>query len=105
MPFTAILRRRPSPPSFFAVSSSRLKWLPPSKFGKLAESLKLDYQLLHVPFKHYKKTIRSNHRSVEKEVSAVISGVSDAVDLDLLGDEAVNQLSSLVSQLQGLKRK
>ncbi|KAH6761964.1 LisH/CRA/RING-U-box domains-containing protein [Perilla frutescens var. hirtella] len=78
---------------------------PPSKFGKLAESLKLEHQLLRVPFEHYKKTIRSNHRSVEKEVSAVISGVSDAADSDLSRDEAVNQLSSLVSRLQGLKRK
>ncbi|XP_057789189.1 protein MAEA homolog [Salvia miltiorrhiza] len=78
---------------------------PPSKFGKLAESLKLEHQLLRVPFEHYKKTIRSNHRAVEKEVSAVISGVSDAAESDLSRDEAVDQLSSLVSRLQGLKRK
>ncbi|KAL8518263.1 hypothetical protein ACS0TY_009578 [Phlomoides rotata] len=78
---------------------------PPSKFGKLAESLKLEHQLLRVPFEHYKKTIRSNHRTVEKEVSAVISGVSDAADSDLSRDDAVNQLNSIVSRLQGLKRK
>lgn len=78
---------------------------PPSKFGKLAESLKLEHQLLRVPFEHYKKTIRSNHRTVEKEVSAVISGVSDAADSDLSRDDAVHQLNSLVSRLQGLKRK
>lgn len=78
---------------------------PPSKFGKLAESLKLEHQLLRVPFEHYKKTIRSNHRTAEKEVSSVISGVSDAADSDLSRDEAVDQLSSLVSRLQGLKRK
>ncbi|KAL3630076.1 hypothetical protein CASFOL_023060 [Castilleja foliolosa] len=78
---------------------------PPSKFGKLADSLKLEHQLLRVPFEHYKKTIRANHRIVEKEVSAVISGVSDAADSDLSRDDAVHQLSSLVSRLQGLKRK
>lgn len=78
---------------------------PPSKFGKLAESLKLEHQLLRVPFEHYKKTIRANHRAVEKEVSAVISGVSDAADSDLSRDDAVNQLNCLVSRLQGLKRK
>ncbi|KAK6145311.1 hypothetical protein DH2020_022131 [Rehmannia glutinosa] len=78
---------------------------PPSKFGKLAESLKLEHQLLRVPFEHYKKTIRANHRTVEKEVSAVISGVSDAADSDISRDYAVHQLNSLVSRLQGLKRK
>ncbi|GFQ06435.1 macrophage erythroblast attacher [Phtheirospermum japonicum] len=78
---------------------------PPSKFGKLAESLKLEHQLLRVPFEHYKKTIRANHRTVEKEVSAVITGVSSAADSDLSRDDAVHQLNSLVSRLQGLKRK
>ncbi|KAL0317216.1 UNVERIFIED_CONTAM: protein MAEA [Sesamum angustifolium] len=78
---------------------------PPSKLGKLADCLKLEHQFLRVPFEHYKKTIRANHRAVEKEVSAVISGVSDAADSDLSRDDAVSQLNSLVSRLQGLKRK
>lgn len=78
---------------------------PPSKYGKLAESLKLEHQFLRVPFEHYKKTIRSNHRTVEKEVSAVVCGVSDAADSDLSRDEAVQKLNSLVSRWQGLKRK
>ncbi|CAA0834130.1 LisH/CRA/RING-U-box domains-containing protein [Striga hermonthica] len=75
---------------------------PPSK---VADSLKLEHQLLRVPFEHYKKTIRANHRTVEKEVSGVISGVSDAADSDLSRDDAVHRLNSLVSRLQGLKRK
>lgn len=78
---------------------------PPSKLAHLTESLKLEHQFLRVPFEHYKKTIRANHRVVEKEVSAVISGVSDAVDSDGSKDDAVNRLTSLVSRLQGLKRK
>ncbi|KAK4480463.1 hypothetical protein RD792_013536 [Penstemon davidsonii] len=78
---------------------------PPSKLAKLADSLKLEHQFLRVPFEHYKKTIRSNHRVVEKEVTSVISGVSNAADSDLSRDDAVNQLNSLVSRLQGLKRK
>ncbi|GMY08670.1 protein MAEA homolog [Fagus crenata] len=77
----------------------------PSKLAHLTESLKLEHQLLRVPFEHYKKTIRANHRAVEKEVSAVISGVSDAVDSDVSKDDAVHRLTSLVSRLQGLKRK
>ncbi|KAL2526130.1 LisH/CRA/RING-U-box domains-containing protein [Abeliophyllum distichum] len=76
-----------------------------SKIGQLSESLKLEHQFLRVPFEHYKKTIRANHRIVEKEVSAVISGVSEAADSDLSRDDAVHQLNSLVSRLQGLKRK
>ncbi|KAL2503991.1 LisH/CRA/RING-U-box domains-containing protein [Abeliophyllum distichum] len=76
-----------------------------SKIGQLSESLKLEHQFLRVPFKYYKKTIRANHRIVEKEVSAVISGVSEAADSDLSHDDAVHQLNSLVSRLQGLKRK
>ncbi|CAK9142941.1 unnamed protein product [Ilex paraguariensis] len=78
---------------------------PSSKLSQLAESLKLEHQFLRVPFEHYKKTIRANHRIVEKEVSAVISGVSDAADGDMSQDEAVQHLSSIVSRLQGLKRK
>ncbi|KAJ8562701.1 hypothetical protein K7X08_031153 [Anisodus acutangulus] len=80
---------------------------PSSKLNRLSESLKLEHQFLRVPFEHYKKTIRANHRITEKEVSAVINGVSDvaAVDSDMSRDDAVNQLNSLVSRLQGLKRK
>ncbi|CAI9759858.1 unnamed protein product [Fraxinus pennsylvanica] len=79
--------------------------IPSSKICQLAESLKLEHQFLRVPFEHYKKTIRANHRVVEKEVSAVISCVSEAADSDLSRDDAVLQLNSLVSRLQGLKRK
>ncbi|KAK4373546.1 hypothetical protein RND71_008930 [Anisodus tanguticus] len=79
---------------------------PSSKLNRLSESLKLEHQFLRVPFEHYKKTIRANHRITEKEVSAVINGVSDAaVDSDMSRDDAVNHLNSLVSRLQGLKRK
>lgn len=77
-----------------------------SKLNQLAESLRLEHQFLRVPFEHYKKTIRANHRVVEKEISAVVSGVSDAADRDDLSrDDAVSHLNSLVSRLQGLKRK
>lgn len=80
--------------------------VPSSKLSQLAESLKLEHQFLRVPFEHFKKTIRANHRIVEKEVSAVISGVAEAADSDELSrDDAVQQLNSLVSRLQGLKRK
>ncbi|XP_062092776.1 protein MAEA homolog isoform X2 [Humulus lupulus] len=80
---------------------------PPSpKPNQLADSVKLEHQFLRVPFEHYKKTIRTNHRVFEKEVSAVISGVAEAADRnDMSRDEAVSHLSSLVSRLQGLKRK
>lgn len=71
--------------------------------SKLTESLKLEHQFLRVPFEHYKKTIRANHRIVEKEVSAVISNLSDSSDLSQ--NDAVQHLNSLVSRLQGLKRK
>ncbi|MCD7463743.1 hypothetical protein HAX54_051312 [Datura stramonium] len=78
---------------------------PSSKLNQLSESLKLEHQFLRVPFEHYKKTIRANHRIVEKELSAVINGVSDAADSDMSRDDAVHHLNSLVSRLQGLKRK
>ncbi|KAL4556813.1 hypothetical protein LXL04_034976 [Taraxacum kok-saghyz] len=74
-----------------------------SKLTQLTESLKLEHQFLRVPFEHYKKTIRANHRVVEKEVSAVMSSLSDAGDLSQ--DDAVKHLNSLVFRLQGLKRK
>lgn len=79
---------------------------PSSKLSHLSDSIKLEHQLLRVPFEHYKKTIRANHRLAEKEMSAVISGVNEAADRDdMLCDDAVNHLNSLVSRLQGLKRK
>ncbi|GAV63733.1 LOW QUALITY PROTEIN: CLTH domain-containing protein/zf-RING_LisH domain-containing protein [Cephalotus follicularis] len=79
--------------------------VPSSKLAQLTESIKLEHQFLRVPFEHYKKTIRANHRSVEKEVSSVISGVSEVAASDFSNEDAVNHLTSLVSRLQGLKRK
>ncbi|KDP46128.1 hypothetical protein JCGZ_06639 [Jatropha curcas] len=78
---------------------------PSSKLTQLTDSLKLEHQFLRVPFEHYKKTIRANHRFVEKEVSSVITAVNDTADSDISKDDAVQQLTSLVSRLQGLKRK
>ncbi|KAG5237669.1 protein MAEA [Salix suchowensis] len=78
---------------------------PPSKLTQLTESLKLEHQFLRVPFEHFKKTIRANIRAVEKEVSSVISAVNDSADSDISNDDAVQRLTSLVSRLQGLKRK
>ncbi|MBA0665233.1 protein MAEA homolog [Gossypium raimondii] len=79
---------------------------PSSKLSQLTESLKLEHQFLRVPFEHYKKTIRANHRTAEKEVSAVISSVADVADSNEISkDDAVLSLTSLVSRLQGLKRK
>ncbi|KAK9024833.1 hypothetical protein V6N11_064739 [Hibiscus sabdariffa] len=77
-----------------------------SKLSHLTESLKLEHQFLRVPFEHFKKTIRANHRTVEKEVSSVISGIADVADSDGISkDDAILSLTSLVSRLQGIKRK
>ncbi|KAK4769285.1 hypothetical protein SAY86_027435 [Trapa natans] len=77
-----------------------------SKMTQLTESLKLEHHFLRVPLEHYRKLIRANHRVVEKELSAVMSGVCEVADsADISRDEAVNRLQSLVSRLQGLKRK
>ncbi|KAI4385710.1 hypothetical protein MLD38_003703 [Melastoma candidum] len=77
----------------------------PSKLSQLAESLKLEHQLVRVPFDHYKKKIRFNHRIVGKELSVVISAVQETGAVGVSGDEAVKRLTSVVSRLQGLKRK
>ncbi|XP_002968172.2 protein MAEA homolog [Selaginella moellendorffii] len=69
------------------------------------ESLKLEHQLVRVPYEHLKKSLRTSTRMVEKEVNAVVAGVAVAVDKNLSKQEAVEQLTSLVSRLQGLKRK
>ncbi|KAL5575743.1 hypothetical protein UlMin_017442 [Ulmus minor] len=47
---------------------------PSSKLSQLVESLKLEHQFLRVTFKHYKKTIRANHRVVEKDISGLEEG-------------------------------
>ncbi|KAG9160832.1 hypothetical protein Leryth_008652 [Lithospermum erythrorhizon] len=53
------------------------------------------------------KTIRTNHRLVEKEVSAVVNGINEAAsdNAEVSKNDAVSKLSSLVLRLQGLKRK
>eukprot|EP00252_Welwitschia_mirabilis_P001752 TRINITY_DN1168_c0_g1_i1.p1 TRINITY_DN1168_c0_g1~~TRINITY_DN1168_c0_g1_i1.p1 ORF type:complete len:407 (+),score=91.08 TRINITY_DN1168_c0_g1_i1:252-1472(+) len=71
----------------------------------LSEALKLEHQLMRVPFEHLKKSMRTSSRTVEKEMSAVMSGVAEAAEKDMSKEEAVQHLSSLVSRLQGLKRK
>ncbi|KAI3995288.1 hypothetical protein MKX01_032090 [Papaver californicum] len=76
--------------------------VPTSRLNSLAETLKLEHQFLRVPFEHLKKSIRANHRVVEKEISSVIFTVSND---SMSKEEAVNHLTNLVSRLQGLKRK
>ena len=80
-----------------------------SRLSRLADSLKLEHQFLRVPLEHLRKTMRANHRIVEKEISTVISSVSEAANRDEISqmtkEEAVHHLTSLVSRLQGLKRK
>lgn len=74
---------------------------------RLTESMKLEHQLMRVPLEHLKKTMRANHRSIEKEVSVVLSTVKELSDesVDSSTSDAVQKLNSLVSRLQGLKRK
>jgi hypothetical protein len=79
---------------------------PPARINdNVFESLKLEYQLMKVPFEQLKKSIRISHKLVEKEMNSVVSGVAEAVDKDLTKEEAVQHLTNLVSRLQGLKRK
>lgn len=83
---------------------------PPARMMQLAESLKMEHQLLRLPLEHLKKTVRANHRAVEREVSAVLSTVTElslasSSNSSATSAEAVQRLTSLVSRLQGLKRK
>ncbi|KAG2324971.1 hypothetical protein Bca52824_007699 [Brassica carinata] len=63
--------------------------VPASRLSQLTESLKLEHQLLRVPFEHYKKTIHSNHHSLEKEISSVVSSVGDLADNNWSKDVSV----------------
>uniref|UniRef100_A0A1D1XR25 Macrophage erythroblast attacher n=1 Tax=Anthurium amnicola TaxID=1678845 RepID=A0A1D1XR25_9ARAE len=92
-----------------------------ARLAQLAESLKLEHQFLRVPMEHLKKTMRASHRAAEREISVALSTVAELssspsppVPDDDDGEddsrrrsreEAVHQLTSLVSRLQGLKRK
>lgn len=58
-----------------------------------------------IPYEHLKRAMRVSTGLVEKEVSAVVAGVADVIDKDMSKEEAVQHLTSLVSRLQGLKRK
>ncbi|KAH9319613.1 hypothetical protein KI387_021382, partial [Taxus chinensis] len=82
--------------------------IPPSPVrlnDHLSESLKLEDQFIKVPFEHLKKSMRTSTRTVEKEMNAVMTGVAEAAEKDMSKEEAVQHLTSLVSRLQGLKRK
>ncbi|KAF0927494.1 hypothetical protein E2562_033988 [Oryza meyeriana var. granulata] len=70
---------------------------------RAAESVRLEHQLVRVPLEALKSTVRTNHRLAEKEIAAVLS--SAAVAPGGSGDAAVDNLTSLVSRLHGLKRK
>ncbi|MCO5587076.1 hypothetical protein L7F22_041022 [Adiantum nelumboides] len=97
----AVANGAPSPTAATAAAFS-----PPVRFNDhVAESLKLEYQLMKVPFEHLKKSMRTSHRLVEKEMNAVVSSVAEAAEKDMSKEEAVQHLTSLVSRLQGLKRK
>lgn len=79
---------------------------PPARLNDhLSDSLRLEHQLMKVPFEHLKKSMRTSYRTVEKEMNAVMSGVAEAAQKDMSKEEAVQHLTSLVSRLQGLKRK
>ncbi|XP_043700596.1 protein MAEA homolog [Telopea speciosissima] len=86
------------------VAATAVSIMPQSRI-RLADSLKLENQLLKLPFEHFKKSIRANRRIAEKEIGAVIDSVIDAAQQDMSKEEAVDHLTSLVSRLQGLKRK
>ncbi|KAL0876943.1 hypothetical protein Bca101_026648 [Brassica carinata] len=73
--------------------------VPASRSSQLTESLKLEHQLLRVTFEHYKKTIRANHRYLEKEVTSIVSSFGNLVadNNDWSKYVAVSRLTSLVS--------
>lgn len=73
--------------------------------ARAVESAKLEQQMMRVPYEHLKKSMRASQRLVEREVGAVVAGVAEAVEKDMAREEAVQHLTSLVSRLQGLKRK
>ncbi|KAG0622789.1 hypothetical protein M758_3G123400 [Ceratodon purpureus] len=79
--------------------------VPARASDRITESLKLEHQLVKIPYEHLKKAMRVSTRLVEKEVSAVVAGVADVIDKDMSKEEAVQHLTSLVTRLQGLKRK
>ncbi|KAJ6823098.1 macrophage erythroblast attacher-like [Iris pallida] len=93
-----------APSAAAAVSAATDAAATSARLAHLADSLKLEYQFLRVPLEHFRKTIRTNHRSAEREVAAVLSGVGPAAE-GLSREDAVVHLNSLVSRLQGLKRK
>ncbi|RWW24708.1 hypothetical protein GW17_00010994 [Ensete ventricosum] len=97
------------PPAPTAPAAPAAPAPPPStaRFAQVSESLRLEHQFARVPLEHLKKTIRTNFRLAEKEVAAVVSSVAEAADRHdaVSRDDALTQLSSLVSRLQGLKRK
>ncbi|KAG6524835.1 hypothetical protein ZIOFF_014779 [Zingiber officinale] len=78
-----------------------------ARLAQIAESLKLEHQLVRVPLEHLKKTIRSNYRLAEREFTAVLNSVAEASGSSdsRSMDETLTRLSSLVTRLQGLKRK
>ncbi|XP_042482940.1 protein MAEA homolog [Macadamia integrifolia] len=96
----------PNGDSAAAAAATAASITPQSRLTHLADSLKLENQFLRVPFEHFKKSLRTNHRIAEKEIYAVIGNVIDATNSeDMSRKDADDRLNSLVSKLQGLKRK
>ncbi|KAE8662743.1 Detected protein of confused Function [Hibiscus syriacus] len=64
------------------------------------ESLKLEHQFLRVAFEHLKKTIRANHRTAEKEISAVVSSVADSNEFSK--DDAAQRCRARLDHLESV---
>ena len=69
------------------------------------EILKLEHQLIRVPYEEMKRTIRTTSKSVEKDVATVMAAVSEASQKQMSKEEAEAQIESWMQRLQGLKRK
>ncbi|EFJ27493.1 hypothetical protein SELMODRAFT_147945 [Selaginella moellendorffii] len=72
---------------------------------RCVETIKLEHQLVRVPYEVLKRSVRQGIRAVEKEVNGITGAVAEAGKKEVSRDAAIKQLDSCVNRLSGLKRK
>lgn len=76
-----------------------------TKDSSFSDVLKCEHQYLKVPLESLKKSMRNNHRIIERELAAITQGVTEAAKTINTKEDAYKKTENLLARLHVLKRK
>ncbi|KAH7307051.1 hypothetical protein KP509_22G044000 [Ceratopteris richardii] len=74
-------------------------------FHNPSDFLKLERQLMKVPFEIFSEIARARQRIIEKEMDNFVDSIAEATQKNMSETDALNHLGSLLSRLEELKMK